>query len=137
MPHDSVSQSMHYMYELLNPSSSWPSLRRGDLLPTPSSSCSTGTSATNHKLGSPCTRQFLPLSLHIRLRWRVTYRSLIAGSFCNCERSGIPPPFCICSAMFRIFGFCINRSRPPFAIICWALVSGQYRPSCLKDAIEG
>lgn len=43
------------------------------------------------------------------------------GSFASSLMLGMPPPDCILSAMFRMLGLDMRRSRPPLAIICWAL----------------
>ena len=83
-----------------------------NLLPTSTPSSS---SSSTHKLRSPI-HQLRPHTLKA-----ITYISRIAGSWASLLKSGIPPPFCICSAICLMFGFCIILSRPPFCIICCAL----------------
>lgn len=92
------------------------------LLPSTSARTSRSTAAAAHELLCPIPPRQLSLSLTPSTQvWITAYMSRIAGSWASWLKSGIPPPFCICSAIWRILGFCINRSRPPLAIICCAL----------------
>lgn len=81
---------------------------------------SSWTTLSTHKLLSPkiLSTNHLPTDPN-----PATHISLKLGSLASSDMSGMPPPFCILSAIRRILGLDIILSRPPLAIICWALES--------------